>query len=132
MIRTRHALISTALLTSPVGCGSAAGPGGAEVTELRHQGSAGAVTFPEPAEHLGYLAPLKLKWVGNTISGPQDIQSAATGQTDFGGAFNGAITKLVAAGAPIKDVVGYHGPARPASRYARCAAGERFEAAVAS
>ena len=52
---------------------------------------------------------VKLEWVGNTISGPQDIQSAATGQTDFGGAFNGAIVKLVAAGAPIKAVIGYYG-----------------------
>ena len=37
---------------------------------------------------------IKLDWVGNTISGPQDIQSAATGQTDFGGAFAGAVAKL--------------------------------------
>jgi len=53
----------------------------------------------ELAADLGYLQDLKLDWVGNTISGPQDIQSAATRQTDFGGAFNGAVVKLVAAGA---------------------------------
>ncbi|MEQ4719606.1 ABC transporter substrate-binding protein [Nonomuraea sp. B19D2] len=58
---------------------------------------------------LGYLGDVKLKWVGNTTSGPQDIQSAATGQTDFGGAFNGAIVKLKAAKAPIKAVIGYYG-----------------------
>jgi ABC-type nitrate/sulfonate/bicarbonate transport system substrate-binding protein len=46
---------------------------------------------------------------GNTISGPQDIQSAATGQVDFGGAFNGAVVKLKAAGAPIRSVIGYYG-----------------------
>ncbi len=39
------------------------------------KGWAGQVTFPELAEDLGYLAPVKLKWVGNTISGPQDIQT---------------------------------------------------------
>lgn len=80
-----------------------------EVQELRYQGSVGAVTFPELAERLGYLAPLKLKWIGNTVSGPQDIQAVATGQTDFGGAFNGAIVKLIAAKAPIKAVISYYG-----------------------
>ncbi|MFD0528330.1 ABC transporter substrate-binding protein [Kitasatospora arboriphila] len=52
---------------------------------------------------------MKLEWVGNTISGPQDIQSAATGQIDFGGAFNGAVVKLIAAGAPVKAVISYYG-----------------------
>ena len=50
-----------------------------------------------------------MKWVGNTISGPQDIQSAATDQTDFGGAFTGEVVKLVEAGAPVKAVVNYYG-----------------------
>ncbi|GAA3003461.1 ABC transporter substrate-binding protein [Streptosporangium longisporum] len=112
MIRTRHALLPVLLALSLTACGSAAGSsrtGASEVTELRYQGSVGAVTFPELAQALGYLGDVRLKWVGNTISGPQDIQSAATGQTDFGGAFNGAIVKLKAAGAPIKAVVGYYG-----------------------
>jgi ABC-type nitrate/sulfonate/bicarbonate transport system substrate-binding protein len=52
---------------------------------------------------------VKLKWIGNTISGPQDIQAATTGDTDFGGAFNGAIVKLAAAKAPITAVIGYYG-----------------------
>jgi ABC-type nitrate/sulfonate/bicarbonate transport system substrate-binding protein len=80
-----------------------------EKTEIRYQGWAGQVTFPELAEDLGYLAPLKLKWVGNTISGPQDIQTVVTGDTDIGGAFYGSIIKLVAAKAPIKAVIGYYG-----------------------
>ncbi|MGX9425857.1 MULTISPECIES: ABC transporter substrate-binding protein [Bradyrhizobium] len=80
-----------------------------EKTEIRYQGWAGQVTFPELAEDLGYLAPLKLKWVGNTISGPQDIQTVVTGDIDIGGAFYGAIIKLIAARAPIKAVVGYYG-----------------------
>ena len=78
-------------------------------TTLRYQGSVGTVTPAELAADLGYLPGIKLKWVGNTISGPQDIQSAATGQTDFGGAFNGAVAKLVAAGAPITAVISYYG-----------------------
>jgi ABC-type nitrate/sulfonate/bicarbonate transport system substrate-binding protein len=80
-----------------------------EKTEVRYQGWASQVTFAELAEDLGYLAPLKLKWVGNTISGPQDIQTVVTGDVDIGGAFYGAIVKLVAAKAPIKAVIGYYG-----------------------
>ncbi|WP_344538848.1 ABC transporter substrate-binding protein [Actinomadura fulvescens] len=37
------------------------------------------------------------------------MQSAATGQTDFGGAFNGAVVKLRSAGAPVTSVIGYYG-----------------------
>jgi ABC-type nitrate/sulfonate/bicarbonate transport system substrate-binding protein len=77
--------------------------------ELRYQGWANAVTYPELAEDLGYLAPLRLNWVGNTISGPQDIQATVTGDIDLGGAFNGSIEKLIAAGAPIQAVIGYTG-----------------------
>jgi ABC-type nitrate/sulfonate/bicarbonate transport system substrate-binding protein len=80
-----------------------------ELLELRYQGNVGAVSFAELAEDLGYLAPVKLNWIGNTTSGPQDIQSAATGQTDFGGAFNGAIIKLISAGSPIQSVISYYG-----------------------
>jgi ABC-type nitrate/sulfonate/bicarbonate transport system substrate-binding protein len=79
------------------------------VTTLKYQGSVGAVTLPELAADLGHLGNMKLDWVGNTISGPQDIQAATTGDTHFGGAFNGAIIKLAAAGAPIKAVIGYYG-----------------------
>ena len=90
--------------------GPAAATGaGQETTELRYQGSANNVTLPELAQDLGFLGDVKLVWVGNTTSGPQDIQSAATGQTDFGGAFTGAVVKLAAAGAPVKAVVNYYG-----------------------
>jgi ABC-type nitrate/sulfonate/bicarbonate transport system substrate-binding protein len=80
-----------------------------EKTEIRYQGWAGQVTFPELADDLGYLAPLKLRWVGNTISGPQDIQTVVTDDTDIGGAFYGAIIKLIVAKAAIRAVVGYYG-----------------------
>jgi ABC-type nitrate/sulfonate/bicarbonate transport system substrate-binding protein len=80
-----------------------------ERSELRYQGFAGTVTFPELAEDLGYLAPLRLEYVGNTISGPQDIQTVVTGDTDFGGAFNGAVIKLIAAKAPVVAVIGSYG-----------------------
>lgn len=82
---------------------------GYETTELRYQAYPTMVGFPELAEDLGYLAPLKLKYVGGTISGPQNIQAVATGDVDFGGAFNGAIVKLIAAKAPIKAVIAYYG-----------------------
>jgi ABC-type nitrate/sulfonate/bicarbonate transport system substrate-binding protein len=51
---------------------------------LRYQSIPGEVTFAELAEELGYLAPIKLRQVGTTISGPQDIQTVATGDIDFG------------------------------------------------
>jgi ABC-type nitrate/sulfonate/bicarbonate transport system substrate-binding protein len=96
--------------SGPAGAAGAAGANAAtQVTELRYQGSANSVTLPELAEDLGFLGNVKLKWVGNTTSGPQDIQSAATGQTDFGGAFAGAVVKLIEAGAPVKAVVNYYG-----------------------
>ncbi|WP_409180878.1 ABC transporter substrate-binding protein [Amycolatopsis sp. VS8301801F10] len=88
------------------GCGTASG---GTTKTLRYQGWAGQVTPPELAADLGYLGDVTLQWVGDTISGPQDIQSAATGQVDFGGAFNGAVVKLAAAGAPITSVLGYYG-----------------------
>jgi ABC-type nitrate/sulfonate/bicarbonate transport system substrate-binding protein len=80
-----------------------------ETLVLRHQGGTGHVTFPELAADLGYLAPLELKYIGNTISGPQDIQTVATGDVDFGLAFHGSIIKLIAADAPIRAVVGGYG-----------------------
>lgn len=98
-----------ALTVSACSGPAAATGGGQEATELRYQGSANNVTLPELAQDLGFLGDLKLTWVGNTTSGPQDIQSAATGQTDFGGAFTGAVVKLVEAGAPVKAVVNYYG-----------------------
>lgn len=106
------ALAATAVVFSMAvsACGGpATAGGGAEVTTLRYQGSANSVTLPELAADLGYLDGLTLDWVGNTTSGPQDIQTAATNQTDFGGAFTGAVVKLADAGAPITAVVNYYG-----------------------
>jgi ABC-type nitrate/sulfonate/bicarbonate transport system substrate-binding protein len=108
----RSAVVAVAVISAAMavaGCGAKSSAAGGEVTELRYQGSVGQVTLPELAENLGYLGDLKLKWIGNTISGPQDIQAATTGDVDFGGAFNGAIVKLVAAKAPVRAVIGYYG-----------------------
>ncbi|SDY17260.1 ABC-type nitrate/sulfonate/bicarbonate transport system, substrate-binding protein [Amycolatopsis xylanica] len=107
-------LLATVLVAAVAltGCGTSAtasAPGQPEKLELRYQGSANNVSLPELAEDLGYFGQVKLKWVGNTISGPQDIQSAATDQTDFGGAFTGAVVKLIEAGAPVKAVINYYG-----------------------
>ncbi|MGW6564040.1 ABC transporter substrate-binding protein [Streptomyces sp. NPDC054975] len=108
----RQILALIGLSAVAVGCGTAVGGGSAGkggTKTLRYQGWAGQVLPAELAADLGYLDDVKLEWVGNTISGPQDIQSAATGQTDFGGAFNGAVVKLAAGGAPIKAVISYYG-----------------------
>jgi ABC-type nitrate/sulfonate/bicarbonate transport system substrate-binding protein len=80
-----------------------------ERSELRYQGFYNTVSPAELAEDLGYLAPIRLNWIGDTISGPQDIQAVVTGDVDFGGAFNGSIERLIAIGAPIKAVIGFNG-----------------------
>ncbi|KIF04116.1 ABC transporter substrate-binding protein [Streptomyces sp. RSD-27] len=110
----RQFLTLLGISAAAVSCGTATATGGSarpggQVTTLKYQGSVGAVTLPELAADLGFLGGLTLEWVGNTISGPQDIQSAATGQIHFGGAFNGAIVKLAAGKAPIKAVISYYG-----------------------
>lgn len=76
---------------------------------IRYQGWAGTVLAAELAEALGYLGPIRLQWVGNTASGPVDLQTATTGDTEFASAFNGPIMKMIGAGAPIKAVYSYSG-----------------------
>lgn len=104
ILRRASGLLAVWLLCAQ--CAFAQAP---EKLELRYQGWNSLVTYPELAEDLGYLAPVKLRWIGNTTSGPQDIQAAVTGDVDFGGAFHGSIVKLAAANAPIKAVVAYMG-----------------------
>ncbi|MFD8543177.1 ABC transporter substrate-binding protein [Streptomyces sp. NPDC059649] len=108
----RQFLTLLGISAAAVSCGTTAtgaSSGRGQTRTLRYQGWAGQVTLPELAADLGYLEDVKLKWIGNTTSGPQDIQSAATGQIDFGGAFNGAVVKLAANKAPIKAVISYYG-----------------------
>ncbi|MEU1686455.1 ABC transporter substrate-binding protein [Micromonospora sp. NPDC005707] len=107
--RALAAAVTLLALTAAAGCGADAAAGGRQTKELRYQGSVGQVTLPELAADLGYLGDVKLNWIGNVTGGPADIQATATGQTDFGGAFNGAIVKLRAANAPITAVVAYYG-----------------------
>lgn len=111
----RQFLTLLGISAAAVSCGTATasgGSGGEQVTSLKYQGAVGAVTLPELAADLGYLGDVTLDWVGNTISGPQDIQSAATGQTHFGSAFNGAVIKLASTKAPIKAVISSYGSDR--------------------
>jgi ABC-type nitrate/sulfonate/bicarbonate transport system substrate-binding protein len=76
---------------------------------IRYQGWPGTVMWQELAEDLGYFSKIKLEWVGSTSSGPQDVQSVATGQVDVGQAFDGAVVKLVAAKANVESVITYYG-----------------------
>ena len=76
---------------------------------LEYQSEAGKVIWPELAEDLGYLGDLKLEKVSNFTGGPESIQLTATGETDFGWAFNGAIIKSYAKNVKIKSVVGAYG-----------------------
>ncbi|MFE9631380.1 ABC transporter substrate-binding protein [Streptomyces sp. NPDC006463] len=108
----RQFLTLLGISAAAVSCGTATAGGsgsGSQIKTLKYQGAVGAVTLPELAADLGYFEDVKLEWVGNTISGPQDIQSAATGQTHFGSAFNGAVIKLAAGNAPIKAVISSYG-----------------------
>ncbi|AHH18893.1 putative ABC transporter, substrate-binding protein [Nocardia nova SH22a] len=78
-------------------------------TILRYQGQTGSVSPVELAADLGYFSKISLKWVGDTTSGPANIQAAATKQIEFGSAFNGAVVKLVAGGAPVTSVLSSYG-----------------------
>lgn len=101
----------SALVLVLTACGSSENAAHTEdgKTVVRYQGWAGEVRFQELAEDLGYYQKIKLDWVGNTTSGPQDIQSVATGDIEVGEAFNGAVVKLNAAGAPITSVLSSYG-----------------------
>lgn len=106
--------VFAAMLVALMLCLTACGSGEAAKTAdgkiiLRYQGWSGEMEFHELAEELGYYRNVKLQWVGDTTSGPQDIQSTATGDIDFGSAFNGAVVKLNAAGAPITSVLSSYG-----------------------
>src|SRR4051812_26657974 len=110
--RRQTCLLGLLTALAALGCKEAAGSGvGAqpELTKLRYMSAPGIVSPVELAEDLGYLAPLKLDYVSSTTSGPQSIQAVVTNDVDIGSAFNGAILKLIAAGAPIRAVVGSYG-----------------------
>ncbi|MGW3542781.1 ABC transporter substrate-binding protein [Nocardia niigatensis] len=78
-------------------------------TVIRYQGSTGQVSAFELAADLGYFTRINLHWEGDTTSGPANIQAAATKQVEFGSAFNGAVIKLVAGGAPVTAVLSSYG-----------------------
>ncbi len=112
MRRVRSAALVVLLFGLLTSCSKASATkrgDGYETLVLRYQGYPALAGVYEIAQDLGYLAPIKLEYVGSTISGPQNIQAVATGDVDFGGAFNGAVVKLVATKAPIKAVIAYYG-----------------------
>ena len=106
------AIVLVAISVVTAGCAGSADSATTDAqgrTVLRYQGSPSAVLWPELAEALGYFHKVTLKWVGDTTSGPQDVQSVATSQTDVGSAFNGSVAKLQAAGAKITAVLSSNG-----------------------
>ncbi|MFW0788758.1 ABC transporter substrate-binding protein [Gordonia sp. CPCC 205333] len=112
--RWRHyaaASLVLALATTIAACGSSdeTTVNADGKTELRYLSQPSVVTTPELAADLGYFSKVALKSVGETSSGPTSIQAAATGDADFGAAFNGAIVKLASAGSPIKAIVDSYG-----------------------
>ena len=108
------ALTASALVLTLAACSAGAKADDAVVSEsgksvLRYEGSVAQVTLPELAADLGYFEEVELEWVGDSTGGPQSIQAAATGSTDFGGAFNGAIVKLRTSNAKVTSVISYYG-----------------------
>jgi ABC-type nitrate/sulfonate/bicarbonate transport system substrate-binding protein len=97
-------------------------PDGYEQLVLRYEGSTGNVTYPELAEDMGFLAPLKLEYIGNNATGgPHSIQAVVGGDLDFGSSFNGAIVKLVASKAPLRSVLaGYGTDDKTSWAFTRC------------
>lgn len=109
LLRRLSATASVALLLSAlVACGGSSSDADQDF-QLEYQGTPGQVVFPELAEELGYFEHVKLEWTSDTTSGPTSIQNTATGESDFGSAFNGAVVKLIAAGAPLTAVVDSYG-----------------------
>jgi ABC-type nitrate/sulfonate/bicarbonate transport system substrate-binding protein len=107
-------ILSLALVLSLCACSRSANPAprqdGLETLVLRYEGNTNNVSIPELAEDLGYLAPVKLQYMGNnSTGGPHSIQAVVTGDIDIGSSFNGAIIKLIAAGAPIRSVLASYG-----------------------
>lgn len=110
-LRPAGLVAAAALALAACSPGAAARPpsGDDGRTVLRYQGSVGQVALPELAEDLGYFEEIELEWVSDVTGGPASIQATATGETDIGSAFNGAIVKLVASGAPITSVLSSYG-----------------------
>ncbi|WP_067820756.1 ABC transporter substrate-binding protein [Nocardia inohanensis] len=110
----RRALVAavavTAALATLTGCAKTeAGTTADGRTVIRYQGSTGQVSAVELAADLGYFTKIELHWEGDTTSGPANIQAAATKQIEFGSAFNGAVVKLIAGGAPVTSVLSSYG-----------------------
>lgn len=99
----------TLIALAAAGCATSDAKSGEEDKVLQYLGSPGAVILPELAEALGYFETIKLERVGNAVGGPESIQLAATGEIDFGIAFQGAILKSYAKGVKVKAVVASSG-----------------------
>jgi ABC-type nitrate/sulfonate/bicarbonate transport system substrate-binding protein len=105
---TRRSLLALGLTSALAAC-SDKGRATAEPQVLRYFGSAGQVTMAELAEDLGYLAPLRLEYLGGVLGGPEAIQAVGTRDIEFGNAAIGSVIKLIVAGAPIRQVIASNG-----------------------
>lgn len=111
-----YMLVSSLFIGLLAGCSSSnkvatakGGKSSGEDKVLQYQSSPGSVSFPELAADLGYLGDLTLEKVSNSVGGPESIQLTATGDIDFGSAFNGATVKAISKNVKIKAVVGSYG-----------------------
>jgi ABC-type nitrate/sulfonate/bicarbonate transport system substrate-binding protein len=103
------AAIASLLALAAAGCAKSDASSGEQDKVLQYLGTAGSVILPELAEALGYFETIRLERVGNSVGGPESIQLAATGEIDFGVAFQGAILKSYAKGVKVKAVIASSG-----------------------
>ncbi len=81
-----------------------------ETLSFNYLGSPGIVTPLELAEDLGYLAPVKLNYVGIATGGPQGLQAALSGDTDISStSFVGSMVSMTASNAPVVAVSAAYG-----------------------
>jgi ABC-type nitrate/sulfonate/bicarbonate transport system substrate-binding protein len=80
-----------------------------ETLEIRQLGWANNVYPFELAEDLGYLAPIKLKYLGASSGGPQALQALQMNQVDLAGTFLTAVVNLIDKGGQVISILGYSG-----------------------
>lgn len=105
------ALVLGATLTACGGAGAGTTTNAEGDTVIRYQSYVGMVNVMELADALGYLdeVDIELDRVGDVQGGPEGLRALSTDQVDVAGAFQGAVAKSVATGAPIKAVLAYYG-----------------------
>lgn len=76
---------------------------------FRYQSTPGQVNAVQLADALGFLDGVDVELAGNVSGGPEALQALASGSVDLASTYNGALTKVVAAGLPVRGIVASYG-----------------------